>query len=223
MGSPSYISPKRSRHQNNVNENYTLYLYDYKNKMQAAKLITASNYSALTCCLRQKLYRVPAAAVFIEQRRFQSAEAATIPSPEGAPKVYSPKIESIVHEITKLTLVEVADLNELLKKTLNISDAPMMAVGAAAPAPAAKEEEEEEEVVVQKVQTSFTVKMTAINPDKKIPTIKAIKGLMEGMNLVQAKKFVESVPAVARADISKDEAEKLKEELAAVGATVEIE
>lgn len=191
--------------------------------MQAAKLITSSNYSALTCGLRQRLFRKPVAALVNEQRRFQSADAATIPSSEGAPKVYAPKIESIVHEITKLNLVEVADLNELLKKTLNISDAPMMAVGAAAAAPAAKEEEEEEEVVVQKVQTSFTVKMTAIDSTKKIPTIKAIKSMMEGMNLVQAKKFVESVPAVVRADISKDEAEKLKEELAAVGATVEIE
>ncbi|CAL4138808.1 unnamed protein product [Meganyctiphanes norvegica] len=190
--------------------------------MQAVKLITSYNYSALTCGLRHKLTRIPVAAVVNGQHRLQSAEAAAIPSPEGAPKVYAPKIESIVHEITNLTLVEVADLNELLKKTLNISDAPMMAVGAA-PALAAKEEEEEEEVVVQKVQTSFTVKMTAIDATKKIPTIKAIKSVMEGMNLVQAKKFVESVPAVVRADISKDEAEKLKEELAAVGATIEIE
>lgn len=189
--------------------------------MQAVKLITSSNYSALTCGLRQRLHRIPVAAVVNEQRRFQSAEAASIPAPEGALKVYPQKIEAIVHEITKLTLVEVADLNELLKKTLNISDAPMM-MGAAAPAPA-KEEEEEEEVVVQKVQTSFTVKMTAIDGTKKIPTIKAIKSIMEGMNLVQAKKFVESVPAVVRADVSKVEAEKLKEDLAAVGATCEIE
>lgn len=191
--------------------------------LQAVKHLASANYSALTCGLRQQLYRIPAASGVHVQRRLQSAEAATIPFPEGEPKIYSPKIESIVHEITKLTLVEVADLNELLKKTLNISDAPMMAVGAAGPAAPAKEEEEEEEVVVQKVQTSFTVKMTAISADKKIPTIKAIKSIMEGMNLVQAKKFVESVPAVVRADVSKEEAEKLKEDLAAVGATVEIE
>lgn len=43
------------------------------------------------------------------------------------------------------------------------------------------------------------------------------------MNLVQAKKFVESAPAVVKADIAKDEAEKLKEALVKVGAVVEIE
>ena len=43
------------------------------------------------------------------------------------------------------------------------------------------------------------------------------------MNLVQAKKFVESVPSVVGTDIAKDEAEKLKETLTAVGAFVEIE
>ena len=53
--------------------------------------------------------------------------------------------------------------------------------------------------------------------------IKQIKALVEGMNLVQAKKFVESAPATVKTDIAKDEAEKIKEALAAVGAEAEIE
>lgn len=53
--------------------------------------------------------------------------------------------------------------------------------------------------------------------------IKAMKALVEGMNLVQAKKFVEGAPAVIKADIAKDEAEKMKEALTAVGAEVSIE
>ncbi len=47
--------------------------------------------------------------------------------------------------------------------------------------------------------------------------------ITSGMNLVQSKKFVESAPQVVKADISKEEAEKLKAALEAVGGTVEVE
>lgn len=50
-----------------------------------------------------------------------------------------------------------------------------------------------------------------------------MKSLLEGMNLVQAKKFVENAPTVVKSDISKDEAEKLKDALSKVGAVIEIE
>ena len=53
--------------------------------------------------------------------------------------------------------------------------------------------------------------------------IKEIKNNVEGMNLVQAKKFVESAPAVVKTDLSKDEAEALKSTLEAVGGTCRIE
>ncbi|XP_076458910.1 large ribosomal subunit protein bL12m-like [Babylonia areolata] len=152
-----------------------------------------------------------------------STSTDVIPSPhvEGQPKIYAPKIEKLVEDISQLTLLEVADLNELLKKTLNIQDTPMMAMGAVA-APAAKEEEEEE-VAPRKEKMAFTVKLTKFDDAKKVQLIKAIKGLIPNMNLVQAKKFVESSPQVVKADIPKDEAEKLKEELAAAGGVVEVE
>lgn len=69
----------------------------------------------------------------------------------------------------------------------------------------------------------FQVKMTKYDEKQKVALIKEVKGLLEGFNLVQAKKFVESVPTVVKADISKDEAEKLKEALSKVGAVVEID
>ena len=47
--------------------------------------------------------------------------------------------------------------------------------------------------------------------------------MIEGMNLVQAKKFVESAPAVVKADIAKDEAEKILAALVAVGGEAEME
>lgn len=58
---------------------------------------------------------------------------------------------------------------------------------------------------------------------QKVPLIKEIKNLLPGTNLVQAKKFVESAPQVVKADIPKDEADKLKEALTKVGAEVVIE
>merc|ERR1719391_2002635 len=125
-------------------------------------------------------------------------------------KVYSEKITRIVEDISGLNLLEVADLN--------ISDAPVMMAGAAAPAPAAAAPvEEEEEAAPQVIQTSFTVKLNKFDAAKKVAIIKEIKNLVEGMNLVQAKKFVESAPAVVKADIAKDEAEKIQAALQAVG------
>ncbi len=52
--------------------------------------------------------------------------------------------------------------------------------------------------------------------------IKEVKNLLEGLNLVQAKKFVESVPTVVKADVTKEEAERLRDALQAVGGTCEI-
>ncbi|XP_027227959.2 uncharacterized protein mRpL12 [Penaeus vannamei] len=192
--------------------------------MQASKFLVGTNYTALTCCLRQKLWKQSAVYGSKCQCRFQSAEALSVPTAEGAPKVYPEKIQSIVSQISQLTLVEVADLNELLKKTLNISDAPVMAFGAGMPAAApAQEEEDEEAAAPKKVQTSFTIKMMKFDTAKKVALIKEVKALLDGMNLVQAKKFVESCPTVVKADIPKDEAEKLKEALSAVGAECVIE
>merc|ERR1712073_203552 len=95
--------------------------------------------------------------------------------------------------------------------------------GAAAPAPAAAAPvEEEEEQAPQVIQTSFTVKLNKFDAAKKVAIIKEIKNLVEGMNLVQAKKFVESAPAVVKSDIAKDEAEKIQKALEAVGAVCKI-
>ncbi|KAG0725561.1 39S ribosomal protein L12, mitochondrial [Chionoecetes opilio] len=113
-------------------------------------------------------------------------------------QVYPEKIQNIVLDVSKLTLLEVADLNELLRKTLNIPDAPVMAFGAAMGSPAAakcwlksppwEEEEEEEEVAAPaKVQTNFTLKMNKFDATKKVPLIKEVKAKLEGFNLVQHK------------------------------------
>ena len=62
-----------------------------------------------------------------------AAQKLTIPVPEGVDKPVSPKIDKIAQEITSLNLIEVAELSDVLKKRLNLPDAPaMMAVGSVA-------------------------------------------------------------------------------------------
>ncbi|KAL1488624.1 hypothetical protein ABEB36_014427 [Hypothenemus hampei] len=158
----------------------------------------------------------------------QSAEAQAapiekleIPPPSGVDKPVSTKIDKLATEISQLNLLEVSELSSVLKKRLNLPDAPAFAIGGFAPQ-AAQAEEEEEAVAPAKVQTSFTVKLLKFDEKQKVALIKEIKNLMEGMNLVQAKKFVESAPAVVKGDIPKDEAEKLKEAIEKVGGTIEI-
>lgn len=150
--------------------------------------------------------------------------AIACPPLDGAPKQYSPKIQQLVNDISSLTLLEVSDLNELLKKTLNIQDVGMMpmATMAASAGPGAQAAEEVEEPV-RKEKTHFTVKLTEVNATEKVKLIKEVKNSMQGLNLVQAKKLVESLPQEIRANVSKEEAEKLKAALEAAGGTVVLE
>ncbi|XP_032681430.1 39S ribosomal protein L12, mitochondrial [Odontomachus brunneus] len=131
----------------------------------------------------------------------------------------NPKIDKIANDITALNLIEVAELSDLLKKRLNLPDAPVMPMGGFAAMPVVEESEEE---MPKKVQTSFTVKLLAFDDKQKIALIKEVKNLLPDTNLVQAKKFVESAPTIVQADLAKEEAEKLRDALVKVGATIEI-
>lgn len=144
------------------------------------------------------------------------------PLPDGAPKQYPEKIHNIVQEISKLTLFEVSELNQLLKQTLKIPDAPVMTYGAM-PQTSAQPVQDEDEKPQNIVKTLFTIKLTNFDDGKKIQLIKEIKNLIPGLNLVQAKKFVESTPQVVKADVSKAEADQLAEAIKVAGGTCEIE
>lgn len=144
----------------------------------------------------------------------------SIPIPEGVDAPPNPKLLNIVNSIAKLNLLEVSELSTLLKKTLNLPDAPVVSYAAGGPASAAPSEEEE--AIPETIQTSFTIKLISFNDAQKVALIKECKSLLEGMNLVQAKKFVESCPAVIKEDISKDDAEALKTAFEKVGAVCEI-
>ncbi|XP_020611294.1 39S ribosomal protein L12, mitochondrial-like isoform X2 [Orbicella faveolata] len=156
--------------------------------------------------------------------RFNSAaynSTLSAPQPDDAVKEYPEKITNIVDEISKLTLIEVADLNELLKKTLKIEGATMMPMMGGMPMAAAPAQEEEAETE-RAEPTEFTVKLTQFDAASKVKLIKEIKNLVPGLNLVQAKKFVESLPQNVKEKVSKEEADEMKKVLEAVGGTVEI-
>ncbi|XP_070704187.1 large ribosomal subunit protein bL12m [Pempheris klunzingeri] len=179
--------------------------------------------AAATSQRQQLLRQAPALCALRLLRTSPAIQSDAIATPplDGAPKQYSPKIQQLVSDIASLTLLEVSDLNELLKKTLNIRDVGMMPMAAsAAPAPQAAEEDD---APVKKEKTHFTVKLTDLKAADKVKLIKEVKNCIQGLNLVQSKKLVESLPQEIRANVSKEEAEKLKAALEAAGGTVVLE
>ncbi|NXI04857.1 DIC protein, partial [Pachycephala philippinensis] len=143
---------------------------------------------------------------------------------DTAAKEYSPKVRQLVRDIAGLTLLEVADLNALLKETLKIPDVGVMPTAAAASLlPAQAAPQEEEDVPLKKEKTHFTVRLTELKATDKVKLIKEVKNFVPGVNLVQAKKLVESLPQEIKANVSKEEAEKIKAALEAAGGTTQQE
>jgi large subunit ribosomal protein L7/L12 len=122
-------------------------------------------------------------------------------------------LQHLVDELSKLTVLEAAELSKLLEEKWGVSAAAPVAVaaasgGAAAAAPAAIE------------KTEFTVVLMAAG-DKKINVIKEVRAIT-GLGLKEAKDLVEAAPKEVKTDVSKDEAEKLKKQLEDAGAKVEL-
>ena len=121
----------------------------------------------------------------------------------------SEKITALIEEIKGLSVLELSELVHALEDTFGVSAAAVAAgpaVGGAAP------------VVEEK--TEFDVVMTAFGAEK-IKVIKEVRGIT-GLGLAEAKGLVEGVPAKIKEGVSKEDAEALKAQLEAVGATVEI-
>ncbi|KIW02391.1 ribosomal protein L7/L12 [Verruconis gallopava] len=159
----------------------------------------------------------------LPSRRWQSTDAATSVNAVTA----NPKIDGIVDQISKLTLLETADLIKSLKEKLNLPDMPVggfMAAGpaaAAVPASAAAAEEDEPAPAAAE-KTLFNLKLQSFDAASKPKVIKEIKSLL-GLSLVDSKKFVESVPKMMREGVPKEEAEKIVETLKALGAVAVME
>jgi large subunit ribosomal protein L7/L12 len=121
-------------------------------------------------------------------------------------------LQRLVDDLSKLTVLEAADLAKLLEEKWGVSAAAAVAV-AAAPGGAAAAAPAEE-------KTEFTVVLTAIG-DKKIEVIKEVRALT-GLGLKEAKDLVEGAPKPVKEDVTKDEADKVKAQLEKAGAKVEL-
>jgi large subunit ribosomal protein L7/L12 len=120
------------------------------------------------------------------------------------------KIENLVAELSKLTVLEAAELAKALEDHWGVSAAAPVAVAVAGAAPAAAEE-----------KTEFDVVLTS-DGGKKLDVIKAVREVSPQLTLPQAKTLVESLPQVVKAGANKEEADKLKKALEAAGAKVEL-
>ena len=121
------------------------------------------------------------------------------------------KIEKLVDDLSGLTVLEASELAKLLEEKWGVSAAaPVAAMAAPAAAAAAPAVE----------KTEFTVVLTEAG-DKKINVIKEIRAIT-GLGLKEAKDLVEAAPKEVKADVSKDEAAKIKKQLEDAGAKVEL-
>ena len=121
-------------------------------------------------------------------------------------------LQQLVDDLSKLTVLEAAELSKLLEEKWGVSAAAPVAIaaapGAAAAAPAAVE------------KTEFTVVLMAAG-DKKINVIKEVRAIT-GLGLKEAKDLVEGVPSLVKESVAKADAETMKKKLEEAGAKVEV-
>lgn len=120
------------------------------------------------------------------------------------------KFKSIVEEIEKMSVLDLSELVSILEDKFGVTAAAPMAM-AAMPAGAGAGEAAEE-------KTSFNVELTAAG-DNKIGLIKAVRAVTN-LGLKEAKDMVDGAPKVVKEGATKDEADKIKKELEAAGATI---
>ena len=117
-------------------------------------------------------------------------------------------INTIVEQLSGLTVLEVADLVKQLESKWGVSAAAPVAAGGAAAAPAEE-------------KTAFDVVLKEAGPNK-INVIKEVRAAVPGLGLAEAKALVEGAPKTVKEGATKAEAEEIKKKLEAAGAKVEI-
>ncbi len=131
---------------------------------------------------------------------------------DEAVREYTPQAKELGDKIVQLTLKQAKELSDYLEQVHGIKAAAAGAVMMAAPAAAAAEAKPE--------QTEFDLILEGYG-DKKIGVIKEVRAVT-GLGLKEAKDLVEGFPAKVKEGISKEDAEKIKAQLEAAGATVSI-
>ena len=122
----------------------------------------------------------------------------------------SEKIAAMIEEIKGLSVLELSELVHAVEDEFGVSAAAAVAVAGPVDAGAAAAEE----------KTEFDVVMTSFGAEK-IKVIKEVRAIT-GLGLADAKALVEGVPAKIKEAVSKEDAEAMKAQLEAVGATVEL-
>jgi len=120
-------------------------------------------------------------------------------------------LNTLVDQLSALTVLEAAELSKLLEEKWGVSAAAAVAAPAAAGGAAAPAAEE---------QTEFDVILTG-DGGKKINVIKEVRAIT-GLGLTEAKSLVEGAPKAVKEGVNKDEAAKIKAQLEAAGATVDV-
>jgi large subunit ribosomal protein L7/L12 len=122
------------------------------------------------------------------------------------------ELSKIVDELSKLTVLEAAELAKMLEEKWGVTAAAAVAVAAAPGAGGGAAAAEE--------KTEFNVILASVG-DKKIEVIKEVRALT-GLGLKEAKDLVEGAPKPVKEGVNKEEAEKIKTTLEKVGAKVEL-
>ena len=117
--------------------------------------------------------------------------------------------DQLIQEIETMTVLELATLVKALEERFGVSATASMGSGAAAPAAVVEE------------QTEFDVELTETGANK-LNVIKAVREIVAGLGLKEAKDLVDGAPKVVKEAVTKDEAAKIKEKLEAAGAKVTI-
>ena len=120
-------------------------------------------------------------------------------------------LTNLVEQLSKLTILEAAELVKTLEEKWGVSAAAPVAVAAAAPAAAASAAEE---------KTSFDLILADAGANK-INVIKAVKEIT-GLGLAESKALVEGAPKPIKEGVSKEEADKIKASIEAAGGKVEV-
>jgi large subunit ribosomal protein L7/L12 len=127
-------------------------------------------------------------------------------------------LDTLVEELSKLTVLEASELSKMLEEKWGVSAAAPVAVAAAPGAGAAGGGEA---AAAAEEQTEFTVVLTA-GGDKKINVIKEVRSVRPDLGLKEAKDLVEGAPQNVKENVSKQEAEEIKKKLEEAGATVQV-
>lgn len=122
------------------------------------------------------------------------------------------EINEIVSAIESLTLIQASELVKALEEKFGVSAAAPVAVAGVAGAPAAAAEE----------KTEFDVVLAGFDATKKVAIIKAVREVVPGLGLKEAKDIVEGAPKTLKEGASKEEAEAMKKKLEEAGAKVEV-